>query len=415
MALTNGMKYFSFLLVFIFVSSCNREDTNETIYFTVKNPKDYTTHDYYYEPLNSKSVFLVMDSPDDLSVFTFYDSNYDLMQRGKIEYYWDDKHFSACIQNGKIHGFSRMFEKEDETIFNSPVFKEVQIRNDTDYVALHAENLQLTAEYCYHHGIKHGPYREFKNGNLTKSGRYYFGHKIGAEKEYSTSGVLRRIVQYQDGHEVSEKKYFEYGQLSSLVLYGNSFQWYDDIPIHRETYNYSGLLVEEFNRSGVSKIYNYYSKNYSTYKIDAEGHFKGSYYCTFDEYGNIKYAIDMSKVKKGILLLKLSNLNMQCKIAGGELDNFIVEQNIGEIKYVYDNKKSCVNKYLANKLVGIYFPESKVIRGEIEPQEAVEIIDAAVFDTNDRERIRRLLRDLEKGQADIDDFENLLKRLYEGR
>ena len=416
MALTNGMKYFSILLLFIFVSGCNREETNATIYFTVKNPKDYTTHGYYFEPLNSKSVFLVLNSPDELSVFTFYDSNYHLMQRGKIEYDWDGKHFSAHIQNGKIHGFSRMFE-EDETIFFSPAFKEVQSRKKQEYVALNAENLQLKAEYCYHYGRKHGPFREFEEGHLTKEGRYYFGHKIGPEKEYSTSGVLRRIVQYQDGHEVSEKKYYENGQLNSLVLYGDSFLFYlhNKIPVHRETYNYDGLLVEEFNRRGLSKIYDYDSKNYRTFKIDAEGHFKGSYYCAFDVYGSFKYAIDMSKFKKGILLLKSSNLNMQCKIADGELDNVMVERNIGESKYVYDNKKSGVKKYRANKLVGIYFPESKVIRGEIDPDAAIETIATAVFSANDRASIQRLSRDLEKGQADIDDFENLLKRLYEGR
>lgn len=412
MALTNGMKYFSFLLLFIFVSGCNREETTATIYFKVKNPKDYTDLEYHFEPLTPEKLnFFIY--PLVSSNLTFYDRNLHPISRAKIE---DvdvfGQYFRAYIQNGKIHGFLRVYENKKEEYFGG-IYKFLE---DTA-VEVDAENLKLKKEYCFHNGIMHGPYREFEEGYLTKSGRYYFGHKIGPEKEYSTSGVLRRIVQYQDGHEVSEKKYYENGQLNSLVLYGHSFLPFDPdkIPVHRETYNDVGLLVEEFNRSGVSKIYNYDSKNYSTYKIDAEGHFKGSYYCTFDEYGNIKYAIDMSKVKKGILLLKLSNLNIQCKIAGGELDNFIVEQNIGEIKYVYDNKKSSVNKYLANKLVGIYFPESKVIRGEIEPQEAVEIIDAAVFDDNDRERIRRLLRDLEKGQADIDDFENLLKRLNEGR
>ena len=414
MALTNGMKYFSILLLFIFVSSCNREETNPTFYFKVKNPKDYTDLEYHFEALTREKLnFSVI--PWQLSNLTFYDRNFHLIRRAKIEE--EDlfgRYIRAYIQNGKIHGFLRVYEKEEKPFFLlGGVYKVIE---DTE-VEVDAENLQLKEEYCFHNGIMHGPYREFEKGHLTKAGRYYFGHKIGAEKEYSTSGVLRRIVQYQDGHEVSEKKYYENGQLNSLVLYGHSFFTYDHnkIPVHRETYNYDGLLVEEFNRRGVSKIYDYDSKNYRTYKIDAEGHFKGSYYCAFDENGRIKYAIDMSKFKNGTLLLKSSNLNMQFKIADGKLDNVMVERNIGESKYVYDNKKSGVNKYLANKLVGIYFPESKVIRGEIDPQEAVETIDTAVFDTNDREGIRRLLRDLEKGQADIDDFENLLKRLYEGR
>lgn len=414
MALTNGMKYFSILLLFIFVSSCNREETNATIYFKVKNPKDYTDFEYHFEPLTPKKLFFFVGYPEQFSELTFYDRNFHLIRRAKIEEEdLFERYFRAYIQNGKIHGFLRVYEKEEKPFFLfGGVYKVI---GDTG-VRVDAENLKLKEEYCFHNGIMHGPYREFEEGHLTKAGRYYFGHKIGPEKEYSTSGVLRRIVQYQDGHEVSEKKYYENGQLSSLVLYGHSFLTSDHnkIPVHRETYDDNGLLVEEFNRSGVSKIYDYDSKNYSTYKIDAEGHFKGSYYCAFnEENGNIKYAIDMSKFKKGILLLKLGNLNMQFKIAGGELDNVMVERNIGESKYVYDNKKSGVKKYRANKLVGIYFPETKVIQGEIDPTQID--LHEIVFSDDDKKRIKELSRDLEKGQAEIDDFENLVKSLRPDR
>ena len=362
MALTNGMKFFSIALTLVLLTSCNREETNAKIYFKVKNPKDYTDNEYNFEPLTPTKFGLLVVSPLDLSNFTFYDRNLHLIRRAKIEdedHY--DRYFRASVKNGKIHGFLRVYEKvEKSSFFVGGVYKSLN-----DNVAfIDDENLQLKAEYCFHQGIRHGKYREFEDGCLIKTGQYYFGHQIGKEKKYYTSGALRGIAQYKNGQIVTEKKYHFNGKLNSYILYDHMGS-----AIHSEQYNDEGLLVEEYSiKDGaqITRVYDFEAKNYKTYQEDDNGNFKGSYYSTFDDEGDFEFAIDISKLKAGIILLKYPNKSIQCKVANGALASAIVEKEIGASKYVYDDKLTSVKRYEGNKLVGIFIPKTKEIRGEID-------------------------------------------------
>ena len=404
MALTNGMKFFSIALTLVFLTSCNREETNAKIYFKVKNPKDYTDNEYNFEPLTPTKFGLLVVSPLDLSNFTFYDRNHHLIRRAKIEdedHY--DRYFRAPIKNGKIHGFLRVYEKVVKpSFFVGGVYKSL---ND-DVAFIDDENLQLKAEFCFHHGFRHGKYREFKDGCLIETGQYYYGHQIGKEKKYYTSGALRGIAQYKHGQKVTEKTYHSNGKLNSQVQYDH-----DGREIHSEKYNNEGLLVEEHSiKDGaqITRVYDFEAKNYKTYQKDDNGNFKGSYYSTFDDDGDFQFAIDISKLKAGIILLKYPNKSIQCKVANGALASALIEwEGLEGDKYIYDDKLTSVKRYIGNKLVGIYIPKTKEIRGEIDyelfdnlpnpiisPRFEIYIIDL-VMDYNENKLSESDLKNLE--------------------
>lgn len=401
MALTNGMKFFSIALTLVLLTSCNREETNAKIYFKVKNPKDYTDNVYNFEPLTPEKVSLWVAFPEELSNFTFYDRNHHLIRRAKIEdedVY--DRYFRASIQNGKIHGFLRVYEKVEKPSF---FYSEVHKYLDGEFPKLDDDDLQLKSEYSYYFGLRHGRYREFKDGCLIKTGQYYFGHQIGTEREYYTSGILRTFVNYRNGQRVSKKTYHYNGKLNSYVLYDH-----DGREIHSEKYNDNVLLVKEVSvtKNGqLTRVYDFEAKNYKTYQKDDNGNFKGSYYSTFDDDGDFQFAIDISKLKAGILLLKYPDKSIQCKVANGALASAIVEKEIGASKYVYDDKLTSVKRYEGNKLVGIYIRKTKEVRGEID-YNLVDNLPIPIYD-----EFEQCIRDLVKDYNENKLSESALKNL----
>jgi YD repeat-containing protein len=407
MALTNGMKFFSIALTLVLLTSCNREETSAKIYFKVKNPKDYTDNDYKFEALTPEKVSLWVAYPEDLSNFTFYDRNHHLIRRATIEEEaFDDRYFRGAIQNGKLHGFLRVYEKI-KSIVKSEVYKYLK----GEFQKVDDENLQLKAEYCFHQGIRHGKYRKFEDGCLIQTGQYYFGHQIGKEKKYYTSGALRGIAQYKHGQIVTEKTYHSNGKINSQVQYHH-----DGREIHSEKYNNEGLLVEEHSiKDGaqITRVYDFDTKSYKTYKVDDNDHFVGSYYSTFDDEGDFEFAIDISKLKAGIILLKYPNKSIQCKVANGALASAIVEVEIGASKYVYDDKLTSAKRYEGNKLVGIYFPKTKEVRGEID----YRLFDnpPKLIDQQFEQCLRDLLKDCEENKLsifDLNSFEDIYVMVF---
>lgn len=364
MALINGMKFFSIAVLFLVLTGCNHTDSNARIYLKVKNDKDYTNDEYNFVPLTPAIVGLNIYNPTDLSDFTFYNRNKNLIHCAKIEnsYGDGDSYFRASIRKGKIHGFLRLYKKVEKPYY---VYSEAYKYLDGKFRKVEDENLELESEYSFYYGKLNGSYREFEYGHLVKIGRYYFGNKIGVEKEFYSTGRLRSIVNYQYGKMVSKKKFHGNGKLNSQDFYDH-----DERAILSKIYNQTGFLVEEIkdNESGqLTRVYDFETKNYKNYQTDEDGHFIGSYYSLFDEDGEFVYAIDISKLKKGVIMLRYPHLSIQCKISdSGELRSADIEKQVGSFKYIFDDKLTCVRSYEANKLVGIYFPKTKEIRGKID-------------------------------------------------
>ena len=386
MALTNGKKFFSIALTLFILSSCNRENPKDRIFLRVENNKDYSGGGIKLEPLSSTQS-LDISFP---SKYTFYDENQELIKWAKLEDFVFGDYYKVYIRNGKIHGTAREYN-----------FGPSYQLNATNSRKLDAENLQLKAEICFHHGIRHGKYREFKDGCLIETGQYYYGHHIGKEKKYYTSGALRGIAQYKNGQIVTEKTYHSNGKINSQVQYDH-----DGREIHSEKYNNEGLLVEEHSiKDGaqITRVYDFDTKSYKTYKVDDNDHFVGSYYSTFDDEGDFEFAIDISKLKAGIILLKYPNKSIQCKVVNGALASAIIEfGGLEGDKYIYDDKLTSVKRYIGNKLVGIYIPKTKEIRGEID----YELFDNITIPIGQQfeQCLRDLLKDCEENKLSIFDL-----------
>jgi antitoxin component YwqK of YwqJK toxin-antitoxin module len=362
MALTNGMKFFSVALALIFLSSCNREETNAKIYFKVKNPKDYTDNEYNFEPLTPTKFDLLVVSPLDLSNFTFYDRNHNLIRRAKIEdedYY--DRYFRAPIKNGKVHGFLRVYEKvEKPSFFVGGVYKSLK----DNVASINDENLQLKAEYSFYFGITHGRYREFEDGHLVKIGRYYFGNKIGVEKEFYSTGRLRSIVNYKYGEKVgAEKIYHPDGQLKAIHEYGPN-----EVVLTSKLFNSSGLLVEENRRSNqdeIHRVYDFNSKTYKTFNTDTNDVFTGLYFSRFDEDGALMHAVDLSKLDSKKIIFIYPDLKIELVFNADKKASILIKPENSASTYVVNDELNVFKHYVGNQLKGIYNMKTGEVNGVI--------------------------------------------------
>ena len=257
MALTNGLRYCSVLLLTGILFGCDNGD----FYILVKEEKVHKDYISKYYMDEDEGFELKEVTSEDLSInglwlwdsefnyfniqlenITFYDNDGKLINNKTYEGAFNAEvalmpEFGAVkdameelgwrcsipIQNGKAEGIVFIYSSEILTGNNKL-----------------SKNLKLVSEYTYHRGKLHGKFKEYySDGQIKLQGQYYFGKRTGIELRYSEDGRVSSSVDYVAGHKKDAKTYFENGRLKKHSKYHDNFEiWY-------QQYNSAGKLIME--------------------------------------------------------------------------------------------------------------------------------------------------------------------------
>jgi hypothetical protein len=257
MALTNGLRYCSVLLLTGILFGCDNGD----FYILVKEEKVHKDYISKYYMDEDEGFELKEVTSEDLSInglwlwdsefnyfniqlenITFYDNDGKLINNKTYEGAFNAEvalmpEFGAVkdameelgwrcsipIQNGKAEGIVFIYSSEILTGNNKL-----------------SKNLKLVSEYTYHRGKLHGKFKEYySDGQIKLQGQYYFGKRTGIELRYSEDGRVSSSVDYVAGHKKDAKTYFENGRLKKHSKYHDNFEiWY-------QQYNSAGKLIIE--------------------------------------------------------------------------------------------------------------------------------------------------------------------------
>ena len=223
MALTNGLRYCSVLLLTGILFGCDNGD----FYILVKEEKVHKDYiNKYY--MNEDEGFELKEVPEDFcgglpycADFTFYSKNGKLVHNKIWESQGSGSKLITPIKYGKAHGKCLIFANEN-------LDKHLQV------------NLKLASEYTYDLGVLHGKFQEYyPDGKLKEAGEYVKGELTGKNLEFYENGRVFSSVDYVAGQKKDAKTYFENGRLKKHSKYHDNFEiWY-------QQYNSAGKLLIE--------------------------------------------------------------------------------------------------------------------------------------------------------------------------
>lgn len=280
MALTNGLRYCSVLLLIVMLFGCDNGD----FYILVKEEKVHKDYINKYYMDEDEGFELKEVTSEDLSInglwlfdsdfnyfnidlenITFYDNDGKLINNKTYEGAFNAEgalmlafgvredikdimeeggwRCSIPIQNGKAEGIVFIYSSE--------------ISEGKDKLS---KNLKLVSEYTYLRGKLHGKFKEYySDGQIKLQGRYNFGKRTGIELRYSEEDRVSSSVDYVSDQKKDAKTYFENGRLKKHSKYHeNSEIWY-------QQYNSAGKLIIECDAASyLSDYFSYATDTVST-------------------------------------------------------------------------------------------------------------------------------------------------------
>jgi|GEM_PF-1746512 len=379
MALTNGLRYCSVLLLTGMLFGCD----NGEFYFKVKESRlhrDYISK--YY--MDEDKGYELKEVPEDFfgglpiyKDFTFYSKNGKLVHNKIWESQGSGLKLIIPIKYGKAHGkcLSFNWSKNDYDF------------NDNNYVGDYEINLKLASEYSYDLGVLHGKFQEYylESGKLREAGEYLNGELTGKNLEFYENGRVSSSVDYVAGKKKDAKTYFENGRLKKHSKY------HDDFEIWYQQYNSAGKLLiecdavslfsrafiivtdtvstlEDMSRQEIHyKLYDPNTKRYRKVNGTRDGVFDDLFFY-YNEEGEFVCSIK-SAIKPGDReIIEFSNGTVLSFIPtrgyGDEAIDPMLEFPRGE--YTYRLSTHEIQCFENSRLVGTYNLKSKQVNGSIQ-------------------------------------------------
>jgi len=403
MALTNGLRYCSVLLLTGMLFGCDNGD----FYILVKEEKVHKDYISKYYMDEDEGFELKEVTSEDLSINSLWlwdsEFNYCNIQLDNITFYDND---GKLINNKTYEG---AFNAEVALMPKFGVVKDameelgwrcsIPIQNgkaegvvyiympeiSTDHNKL-SKNLKLVSEYTYQRGKLHGKFKEYySDGQIKLQGQYNFGKRTGIELRYSEDERVSSSVDYVAGKKKDAKTYFENGRLKKHSKY------HDDFEIWYQQYNSAGKLLiecdavslfsrafiivtdtvstlEDMSRQEIHyKLYDPNTKRYRKVNGTRDGVFDDLFFY-YNEEGEFVCSIK-SAIKPGDReIIEFSN---------GTVLSFIPTQGYGDEakdpmlefprgKYTYRLRTHEIQCFENSRLVGTYNLKSKQVNGSIQ-------------------------------------------------
>jgi antitoxin component YwqK of YwqJK toxin-antitoxin module len=358
MALTNGLRYCSVLLLTGMLFGCDNGD----FYFKVKESqmhrdyisKHYMDEDEGYELKEVPEDFF-RELPVDYDI-TLYAKNGKLVHNKIWESEGSESKVIIPIKYGKAHGKCLSFNwNKNEYDFNN-----------NNYTGDYKIKLTLASEYTYRLGKLHGKYKEYyDDGQIKLEGEYNHGKQIGKEIFYSEGGRVLSSIEYVSGKMKDAKTYFENGRLKKHSKY------HDNYEIGYQQYNSAGKLImeceEDMSHEIHYKLYDPKTKRYRKVNWTRDGVFDDLFFY-YNKEGEFVCSIK-SAIKPGDReIIEFSNRTVLSFIPTQGYDTEAKDPmlELPRGKYTYRLSTQEIQCFENRRLVGTYNLKSKQVNGTIQ-------------------------------------------------